>query len=120
MTTIIQVTITDEQLDELLTCGLNGGINYWARVENIQLKPSDNADDEIGMAIVRGNAKLTIQDTEDDGKIHFLDSSLLKNGVAVFHELCPTHWAEVRRGECDAGCGDAFIQCCLFGQVLYG
>jgi hypothetical protein len=35
-------------------------------------------------------------------------------------EKYPRHYADFKDGDEDASTGDVFLQCCIFGEVVYG
>jgi hypothetical protein len=49
-----------------------------------------------------------------------LDLEALQRGVKVMHEKYPRHYADALSENDDAITGDVFLQCCLFGDAIYG
>jgi hypothetical protein len=62
---------------------------------------------------------VTIRDVEE-GKDYRLDAEALELGVKAFREKCPRAFGEALAEDGDASTGDLFLQCCLFGEALYG
>jgi hypothetical protein len=43
---------------------------------------------------------------------------MIDEATAIF--LAPRHFADVLNENDDAGTGDVFLQCCLFGEIIFG
>jgi hypothetical protein len=48
-----------------------------------------------------------------------LDMAAIKNGLKVMAEKYPHHWQDFVSENDDAITGDVFLQCCLFGEIVY-
>lgn len=57
---------------------------------------------------------------KDSGKLYNLDRAAVNNGLAIFAAESPKCFADFMRGHGDAITGDAFVQCCVLGKVIYG
>lgn len=112
----LEIEITDEQLEELLDCAFDGGIGYWAL--GLSVQPDVNGT--YAEIVLKRGGRVTLRDQEDDGAKHVLDRAAIERGLPAFQKQCPKRFSDWFSGECDAGCGDAFVQCCLFGKVIYG
>jgi len=49
-----------------------------------------------------------------------LDKKTLVRGWKVMHDDYPSHYGDAISENDDAGTGDVYLQCCLFGEVIYG
>lgn len=49
-----------------------------------------------------------------------LDYMAIQKGLEIMAEKYPSHWADFVGGNDDADTGDVFLQCALFGEVIYG
>lgn len=49
-----------------------------------------------------------------------LDLKRLEKGLKIMAEKYPRHFADVMNENDDACTGDVFLQCCVFGDVIYG
>lgn len=70
-----------------------------------------------------GAATLYCRYDEEEGEEErefILDLPALKRGLGRFFVLCPKLYADVLTDNDDALTGDAFLQCCLLGEVVYG
>jgi hypothetical protein len=43
----------------------------------------------------------------------------IKSGLKVMAEKYPHHWQDFVSENDDAITGDVFLQCCLFGEIVY-
>lgn len=44
----------------------------------------------------------------------------IKKGLRIFAKEHPSHFSDFLRENYDMTTGDMFLQCCLFGEVIYG
>lgn len=117
----------DEKIRGLLCCAFEGGSNYWYHdldyqlPEGARLPDPDDPDywhwSQIVPLLPGGH--LTMLDGEDETQR--LDRDALERGIKVLFEKYPRHFADAMRDHTmDAITGDVFLQCCLFGEVVYG
>lgn len=89
------------------------GDTYWHWSQLIPLL------DEDGFA-------LTLRDSENDdyedegGKLYRIERRDLEIGMKVFAEKYTNHFADFISENDDADTGDAFLQCVVFGEIVYG
>ena len=116
---IIEVTVPKETVIDVITTGIEQGIGYWATdVDKGSLG-------EIPMIekpytpyygnFEHPNWELKI--TEEGGEIHTLTKEKVAKGFSALH---PTRLANLLSGDYDCIDADCFIQCALFGSVIYG
>jgi hypothetical protein len=122
----IKLQIPDERIKDLLCSALEGGSNYW-----IKSAESPNKSDwpeqvkywhecpVYGAAVTINVAKEGRGD-EHGGKSYTLNRADLERGLQVMAEQFPQHFADFAKENDDATTGDVFLQCCLFGEVVYG
>lgn len=53
-------------------------------------------------------------------KIHNLNLQMIKKGLTVMAKKFPNDFADFIKGDYDMNTGDTFLQCCIFGEVIYG
>ena len=122
--------ISFQRIADLICCGMEGGIGYWSRIVGYD-KPSERAfahSEEVYRHIEYplnpgGAVKLEIDDPIDNKStqtIYKLDLKAIKRGLDVMNEKYPRHMANFLQENEDADTGDVFIQCCLFGEVVFG
>jgi len=135
----VNVEISRKRMSHLLCAGMEGGIGYWARIVEY-IEPPDNVnifegfeDDwllgsevfrhihypmcEAGGGVVFEDA--TGEDFPSEPRVT-LDYAALLRGLQVMSEKEPRHFAHFMEENEDATTGDVFIQCCVFGEVIFG
>ena len=115
------ILLTIEDIDDIMVCALEGGINYWADAADVieELRVADWSHEQIA----RGGV-LIIHDQEDDMSYELTLEKFL-TGFKLWVEQGLDHYGAVSGGEVDccqidATCADNIIQLALFGEVLYG
>ena len=58
-------------------------------------------------------------ETIDNEKLRLDKDSILK-GIKILNKEYPHHIRNIINDNIDACTGDAYLQCCLFGEVIYG
>lgn len=134
----------------LLTSALEGGSNYWYRDLQPGAIPAGTVFDdyrqggrcqprnehgeeeywhwaELLPTVPGGSVTIKYEDDGGDGtdeslKTFTLDLPTLKRGLDVMQAKYPKRWAEAVDPDDggDADTGDCFLQCCLFGDVIFG
>ena len=118
----------------LLVSAFEGGINYWCERQPFSfVKPTagwvpvldagDEKPEEWPMydyPLLPGGA---IVFKADDGsgktKRYRMDLPMIEKGLKLMAEKEPRHFADFVKDCGDASTGDAFVQLCLFGEVVY-
>ena len=131
----IKTEASDKTLRGLLCSALEGGSNYWYMIEREELaagltfadfreggKMTDPAEYWHPYEIIPfvDGCALIIGDKEQPGKTFRLDKAALRKGIEVMAKKFPRHFADVINENDDADTGDVFLQCCLFGDIIYG
>lgn len=121
--TAIKIQITDEQFKDLLCCAFEGGSNYWiAKCETHRPKPA--GVEYWHEAPVYGGTLTVIVSEEEPiegkGKVFELTRDSLKKGAQIMAEKHPQHFGDWMNENSDATTGDVFLQCCLFGETIFG
>lgn len=104
----VHVKLSDIE-DLLYSCAT--GSNYW----------SNNAD-QLGYESFVKEAfekSVWIADSEED-KLHTFNLKKIKKGLTIMAKKEPKHFADFMSENSDEVTADVFLQCCLFGQVIYG
>lgn len=121
VTTTQNIFLRVQDIDDIMVCALEGGINYWADTADVieEKRVADWGHEQIA----RGGV-LMIHDFEDD-VIHELTLEKFLTGFKLWFENggdnCGAVSAnEVDCGMIDAGDADCIIQYALFGEVVYG
>lgn len=88
------------------------GSRYWSDSE--QLGFENTIYDLLNLG-----KEIKIHDFEEE-KDYFLDLKSVKRGLTVMAKKESIHYADFIKGDYDQTTGDVFLQCCLFGEVIYG
>ena len=114
----IEIEIPEDRIRNLLGCAIEGGSAYWCESCDRRNATRKQAEYRQDVPFVKG-AWLEITAAEIN-KIFKVDREAIENGMAAFAVKCPRQFAEFMNENEDAGDGDAFLQCCVFGEVVYG
>ena len=125
----VTLSLTAEQISDVLCSALEGGSNYWCSLVR-GVKPTAWVFDsepkrENGRHWVHdyplnpGGVIIFTDAEEGDEKELRLDAQALHKGLAVLAEKHPQHITDMLTENADADTGDALLQCCLFGEIVY-
>lgn len=127
-----------DRIGDLLCCAFEGGVGYWctivkkippaAPVEAWKVrafaedlgKPQGNGHTVYPHIEYPVNGGSLVLRAEDDPKRYTLDMAAIERGLAVMAEKYPKHFADFVAENDDAETADVFLQCCLFGEIVYG
>lgn len=120
-----------DRVADLLCSGMEGGIGYWARIvdyrepSDLNLKAyfskswTDRIYKHIHYPLLPGGV-IVLEDIEDDNKLYRLDFEAVQRGLKCMANNWPKHFADFMQDNADATTGDVFVQCALFGDIVYG
>lgn len=116
------VIITDENIDDIMSSALDGGITYWcSKAEVVEDEYyGEYASDQIS----RGGS-LRLYDYYDGEKYLLTKEKFLK-GLQTAYEMGYANyddWVDNERietSEIDAIAADCIVQCAIWGDVVYG
>jgi hypothetical protein len=128
----VGIDVHEKDIAGLLCSGMEGGINYWARIEDY-VKPANpiafcdwgqkdwSIFPHIDYPLTEDGAVM-IKDMEchTEGKVYRLDKTAILKGLNLMAEKSPRHFSDFMNQNYDATTGDVFIQYCIFGKVIYG
>lgn len=124
------ITVSDEQIYNLLCSANYGGISYWCTSDDYRpgTEPHpegiDGPPGHFEAAPLTGGAwVLRILPDDGDprgGELHTLDRAACERGIAVMAEKYPRHFTDLVTENDDAITADVFVQCALFGDIIYG
>ena len=127
LTVPVSISASYERLQDLLCTAFEGGSNYWYLITGTTYP---KGEDKVSLGIEfehmelpfhGGSIQIAINDNEaGDDKVYNLDLDAIKSGLQVFHDKETRHYADWLNENDDATTGDVFLQCCLFGEVVYG
>lgn len=134
----VETKISDDRIRSLLCSAFEGGSNYWYMHEGEKLAPGLTYQDfRTGgkmqfaeywhpwqlIPLVDGCSLILSDKEEDDGpnkQTWILDRAAIDRGLQTLAAKYPHHFADILDENDDANTGDAFLQCCLFGELVYG
>jgi len=122
----VQTTIDVDFRDiaNLLCSAFEGGSSYWAEISdythprNIWPWEAGHLYPYVQYPLSEGGAVI-VSDTEDD-KIYTLDLAAIQRGIQAMATIAPRHFADLINENIDSETGDVFLQCCVFGEIVYG
>jgi len=133
--TIGGISITVEQVMDLLLGALEGGSNYWYYIPGFQ-EPSDMSKVPAGefnsvelCAWSDGHIKICDKEafydhqsgnSQEEPQRWILNEEAMKKGLDLMHNQHIKHFADFVIGDGDANTADVFLQMCLFGELVYG
>lgn len=114
-----ELEISDQRVKDLLCCAFEGGSNYWYQI--VEFVNPENLKVEfrhLDLPLISGCA-LIVSDAEESVRSQ-LDRSAIQFGLNLMSTRYPQHFASFLEENEDAETGDVFLQCCLFGELVYG
>jgi hypothetical protein len=123
----IPIQIEEDTIESLIVSALEGGSNYWYMVTGL-CDPNEKRQKSkftyLSDYVMKGQG-LFINDSvyeTDKSKQRYgvLDLNTIRTGMVVIAQKYPHHFKDILSGDCDATTGDVFLQCCVFGELIYG
>ena len=136
----ISVPITDKRVKDMLCTALEGGSNYWYRIVDHKFPegvthqdfkkggkftdPDDYYHSEQ-LIPLHPECSTFFVDKEEyhedkNCKRHELNREALIRGMNVMAEKYPHHFKDFIEENDDADTADVYLQCCLFGELVFG
>ena len=137
-----------QRIADMLIGAREGGSNYWAeQIETVypegtnRLAERDargvadllgrmSADDAAELMADRSPFALYllpfvpggawIVTVDEDAAKHTLDRARLETGLQIMADKYPKHFSDLVQENDDATTADVYLQCCLFGEIVYG
>lgn len=129
LTVDVKIVVTKKQIAELLCTGFEGGISYWCPRQPFKFKrPKDPVRymdagrlwDMYDLPLQKGGEVKFRADDDMDNKTLILNLETVSKGLQVMAGKHPRHFGNFINDNYDAETGDVFIQCCVFGDTVYG
>ena len=112
---------TDENMEDIVVTALEGGIGYWACLDNTGKEWNDQPDDtpisEYAWKILKGGGELLFLDEEDDDTQYFLCLPCFINGIK--QAIQNGYW-DGDMDSIDAEIADIIFQYAIFDDIVYG
>lgn len=116
-------TLSHEVSDYVLWCAITsafeGGSNYWLKSADPEGTTTAKAVFLQDVPFLGGRLRLTTRHPDDEIP-RKLTAKSLRDGLRVMQKKAPGHLADMLSGGGDAITGDVYLQCCVFGDVIYG
>lgn len=120
----LQLSITDEDIDDIMAVALEGGINYWCDEAEVE---GDYLGTYANEQISRGG-RLLLHDMEEDEYRILTRESFIDGVVEYLQNPHPYdildgddgRFVKIDTCQCDAVVCDMIIQYAIFGEVTYG
>lgn len=117
----INVTLTEQDIDDIMVAALEGGINYWC--DEAEVIEEKRVADWGHEQIARGGV-LVLHDAESDDTWE-LNLEKFLNGFKLWVEVGGDQYNAIEDGKLDccnidAGCADEIVQYALFGELVFG
>lgn len=122
----IELELTEENIENIMVTGLEGGIGYWARLENEgeewNAKPNDIPVSQWATELLLQGKEVVFSDSElDEGDIDYYHPPLTLEKLIKGFELNYKHRPHDNNIETgDVTTADCIIQYAVFGEVVYG
>lgn len=121
------VYLTPEDIEDIVSTALCGGIGYWACLDNTQPEFDNMSDDGcidtwVAKILMEGGTVRFFD--EEDESVYGLTLEMLLNGIKLYVELgfdkydCFTG-NKVDLYNCDATVADAVFQLAIFNDIVY-
>lgn len=130
ITIITKINVTKENIANLLVDAFDpqcNAVGYWAEISGDK-KPEKMEFQSFPEQIYRycdyplnEGGEIYLKNIEaDKGETYVLGLKEITKGLEIMAEKYPKHWADFMQDNDDAITADVFIQCCIFGEVVYG
>jgi hypothetical protein len=113
----------------MLCSAFEGGSNYWYEIKSVKAPEAfefrympDLLDKPCSYTDYPTNVggHLIVGDDEGDMEDAMLNLPALHQGLQVMAEKCPNYFRDLMNDNDDAFTADVFLQCCLWGEVIFG
>ena len=121
ITISVPITVSEQMLSNLLISALEGGSNYWIRELSLFDRYAKRTRRLTDNPVRNLQSIMVLAD--DDGTWYRVDMPphpCLEKGLKIMAANHTNHFTNLINDDDDAETGDVFIQCCIFGEVLYG
>jgi hypothetical protein len=115
--------IPDERIEQLLCDAFEGGSNYWYTIKSFNYPPGQTKK-SLGIEFAHlelplKGGSLTIGEMGKTMPDKVLDRTAIQKGLKIMAEKYPKDYADFLAENDDATTGDVFLQCALYGDVVF-
>lgn len=125
-----KIELTSQDIEDIMVTALEGGIGYWARLDNTG-DAYKNAPKEEPVSITCARELLAgnnvfFEDVEEDGSEYVLNLHMLLKGIGQWIDANMTSLkglvmhGSIDTYDIDAAIADEIIQYALFGEIVFG
>jgi hypothetical protein len=126
-TVTITKTLSPSKIADQVITAIEGGISYWCDKTDV-LEPDRSTLKErpwyADPKLYAGPFKILFREEEEHklgaGRDQYLTPENVQSGLNVMSEKYHDHFRDLVDENGDATTADVFIQCCLFGELVYG
>ena len=112
------------QLDDLFSQAFEGGINYWAHIQNLVEPDEFKRDTRIhydAFDMVFQGGQFSVYDLEDPtDKLGEFNNTNIVKGLKLMREKSPSHYANIISGDWDVETADVLFQYIVMGEIVFG
>lgn len=126
---VTEVNVSYDDVECLLISAFEGGSNYWYKVKRETAPTKHNwyvgvfGDEDHYLhqyPLSKGGSVIfTTKHKGYEGE-YILDLESIERGLNVMAQKYKRHFNDVLQDQADADTGDVFLQCCLFGELIFG
>lgn len=117
----VELPVSERDIDSLIDNAFNGGIGYWAGLDNTgekwKSKPITTYSTEYVAKLLLDGETVELYDVEDEEERWELTLEKLIKGIELNYKNRP-HDSDIENG--DAITADCIIQYALFDEIVYG
>ena len=114
---VTKTKVTRERISDLLCNAFEGGSNYW--VGQLKILEEGLTDSKYAHDQIAYGATVKLYDDEAE-TTYIIGAAQVQRGLARLAEDYTHHWIDFINENDDATTGDVFLQCIVFGEVIYG
>lgn len=117
----VEINVPEEIIAGVLCTAIENSCGYWARVISEQPSPKSYIAEKYLKYFHGGSTHFGI--LNEEGTIegdYVLDREAIKSGIKIMAEFHSGHLGDFMMEDCDAETADVFLQCCLFGETMFG
>ncbi len=113
------LTISSQSVSNLLCCAFEGGVGYWCQLTRYTLDDSGILDYD-SLTDTDQDLEWAVVDLHSNREAHTVTHRKLQHGLGIMADKYPEHFDRLIQGVYDSTTGDVFLQCALFGEIIYG
>lgn len=118
------ISIEDEDIEDIVVTALEGGIGYWAYLDNsgaeFETAPDDEPISITATKILLDGKRLRFLDKVYGKKECFLTLDKLLDGIKIWYEKGYDYYGAVVGSKLDCGCIDALCADMIFQFAMFG